>query len=202
VHGSQQALALTGDVLLDPGDRVLVEEPGYPGATLSFWAAGATVIPGAVGPEGLDVRALAASMRRVRLAYVTPSHQFPTGGIMTLARRLALLDWAERNEAWIFEDDYDSEFRFGVPPSKPCRDSTVTSASSMPAPSRRCSFRRSVLDIWWSHNGPLPASSATDTSTRTCVAFEPAMVSAALVAALDEHVGDRVEVLGANPACT
>src|SRR5262249_26026676 len=113
---SQQALALSGEVLLDPGDRVLVEEPGYPGATLSFWAAGATVIPGAVGPEGLDVHALAASMRRGRLAYLPPSPPFPTGRIMTLARRLALLDWAKRTGAWIFEDDYDSEFRFGVRP--------------------------------------------------------------------------------------
>lgn len=116
VHGSQQALALAGEVLLDPGDRVLIEEPGYPGAALSFLAAGARVTPGSVGPEGLDVRTIGTSIRRVHLAYVTPSHQFPTGVIMPLAQRRALLDWAERTGAWIFEDDYDSEFRFGVRP--------------------------------------------------------------------------------------
>ena len=66
VHGSQQALALAGDVLLDPGDRVLIEEPGYPGAALSFLAAGATLVPGRVGPEGLDVRTLGKSVQRVR----------------------------------------------------------------------------------------------------------------------------------------
>jgi GntR family transcriptional regulator / MocR family aminotransferase len=116
VHGSQQALHLAAEVLLDPGDRVLVEEPGYPGATVAFHAAGATLVPGPVGPEGLDVAALGARTRGVRLVYVTPSHQFPTGVVMTLGRRLALLAWAERTGAWIFEDDYDSDFRFGTWP--------------------------------------------------------------------------------------
>ncbi len=117
VHGSQQALALTTDVLLDPGDRVLVEEPGYAGATAAFRAAGVQIVVGRVGTEGLDLGTVdRRRLRGVRLVYVTPSHQFPTGVIMPLAQRLSLLRWAERTGAWIFEDDYDSEFRFRAPP--------------------------------------------------------------------------------------
>jgi GntR family transcriptional regulator/MocR family aminotransferase len=222
VHGSQQALALTGEVLLDPGDRVVVEEPGYPGATLSFWAAGAAVIPGAVGPEGLDVRVLATSMRRVRLAYVTPSHQFPTGVIMTLARRLALLEWAERTGAWIFEDDYDSEFRYGVRPVESLqgldRHERVIYAgtfSKVLFPSLRLGY----LVVPAPLVAPFRAAKAlADTGTggleqRALARFirdghfdrhlrraraRNGQRRAALVAALDTHVGDRVEVLGAN----
>lgn len=222
VHGSQQALALSGEVLLDPGDRVLMEQPGYPGATLSFWAAGATVIPGAVGPEGLDVRALAASMRRVRLAYVTPSHQFPTGVIMTLARRLALLEWAERTGAWIFEDDYDSEFRYGVRPVESLQgldrhDRVIYAGtfSKVLFPSLRLGY----LVVPAPLVDPFRAAKAlADTGTggleqRALARFirdghfdrhlrraraRNGERRAALVAALDEHVGDQVEVLGAN----
>ncbi len=222
VHGSQQALALTGEVLLDPGDRVLVEEPGYPGATFSFWAAGATVVPGAAGPEGLDVRALAASMRRVRLAYVTPSHQFPTGVIMTLARRLALLAWAEQNGAWIFEDDYDSEFRYGVRPVESLqgldRHERVIYAgtfSKVLFPSLRLGY----LVLPTALVAPFRAAKAlADTGTggleqRALARFirdghfdrhlrrartRNGQRRAALVAALEERVGDQVEVLGAN----
>jgi len=222
VHGSQQALALTGEVLLDPGDRVVMEEPGYPGATLSFFAAGARVIPGAVGPEGLDVRALATTMRGVRLAYVTPSHQFPTGVIMTLARRLALLEWAERTGAWIFEDDYDSEFRYGVRPVESLqgldRHGRVVYAgtfSKVLFPSLRLGY----LVVPEQLVAPFRAAKAlADTGTggleqRTLARFirdghfdrhlrraraHNGQRRAAIVAALDEHLGDRVEVLGAN----
>lgn len=222
VHGSQQALALTGEVLLDPGDRVLLEEPGYPGATLSFYAAGARVVPGAVGPEGLDVRALGASMRRVRLAYVTPSHQFPTGVIMSLARRLALMEWAEQHGAWIFEDDYDSEFRYGVRPVESLqgldRHRRVIYAgtfSKVLFPSLRLGY----LVVPPALVGPFMAAKAlADTGTggleqRALARFirdghfdrhlrrtrvHNGQRRAALVAALDEHLGDRVEVLGAN----
>lgn len=222
VHGSQQALALTGEVLLDPGDRVVMEEPGYPGATLSFWAAGATVVPGVVGPEGLDVRAVAAGMRRVRLAYVTPSHQFPTGVIMTLARRLALLDWAEQTGGWIFEDDYDSEFRYGVRPVESLqgldRHQRVIYAgtfSKVLFPSLRLGYLVAPEPLV----GPFRAAKAlADTGTggleqRALARFisdghfdrhlrrtraRNGRRRAALVTALDEHVGDRVEVLGAN----
>jgi len=97
-------------VLLDPGDAAVIEEPHYPGATLSFAAAGARLVRIACDASGLDTAKLAGV--RARLAYVTPCHQFPTGVIMTLERRLALLDWAARAAAWIIEDDYISEFRY------------------------------------------------------------------------------------------
>jgi GntR family transcriptional regulator/MocR family aminotransferase len=111
VRGSQQALDLAVRVLLDPGDAVLIEEPSYPGARAVFAAAGARLITAPVGADGMDIGARAAAPR-ARLAYVTPSHQFPTGAIMSVARRLALLGWAEHARAHVIEDDYDSEYRY------------------------------------------------------------------------------------------
>ena len=112
VNGSQQAIDLAARVLLDAGDAAVVEEPHYPGATLAFDAAGARLIRVATDAQGLDPAQLPPSGSRARLAYVTPCHQFPSGVIMPLERRLALLDWARRNDAWIIEDDYVSEFRY------------------------------------------------------------------------------------------
>jgi len=112
-HGAQQALDLIGRVLLEPGDRVAVEEPGYPPARLLFQSLGARVVPVPVDAEGLDVSALPDD---ARLVYVTPSHQFPLGIVMSPARRRALLDWARQRDAVVIEDDYDSEFRFGGRP--------------------------------------------------------------------------------------
>ncbi|QSQ22343.1 PLP-dependent aminotransferase family protein [Pyxidicoccus parkwayensis] len=112
-HGAQQALDLIGRVLLEPGDGVAVEEPGYPPARMLFQSLGARVVPVPVDEEGLDVRALPDD---ARLVYVTPSHQFPLGMPMSPARRAALLDWAKQRDAVVIEDDYDSEFRFGGRP--------------------------------------------------------------------------------------
>jgi GntR family transcriptional regulator/MocR family aminotransferase len=111
VSGSQQALDLLTRLLVDPGDRVVVEEPGYQGARQVFEAAGAAIVPIGVDGRGLRVAELPAN-RRTRLAYVTPSHQFPLGGILPLERRLDLLRWASASGAYIVEDDYDSEFRY------------------------------------------------------------------------------------------
>jgi len=116
VNGSQQALDLAARVLLDPGDRVVIEEPHYPGARRVFLAAGAHLTTGPVDSEGLDVDALPPTAPSARLAYVTPSHQFPSGVIMSLRRRLALLAWAEANQAYVIEDDYDSEYRYEARP--------------------------------------------------------------------------------------
>ncbi|RYZ43067.1 MAG: PLP-dependent aminotransferase family protein [Myxococcaceae bacterium] len=112
-NGAQQAFDLVGRVLIEPGDCVAVEEPGYPPAREVFQSLGARVVPVPVDAEGLDVRALPDS---ARLVYVTPSHQFPLGMPMSPARRSALLDWAKSRDAVIVEDDYDSEFRFGGRP--------------------------------------------------------------------------------------
>ncbi|MEV6625803.1 PLP-dependent aminotransferase family protein [Amycolatopsis sp. NPDC051106] len=115
-QGAQQALDLLCRVLLSPGDRVAVEEPGYRQAKLLFASHGAEVVGVPVDGEGLDVAALPS---RTKLVYVTPSHQFPLGTPMSLARRTALLAWAERADAVIVEDDYDSEFRFSDRPLEP-----------------------------------------------------------------------------------
>ncbi|MGH7899978.1 MAG: PLP-dependent aminotransferase family protein, partial [Candidatus Binatia bacterium] len=103
-------------VLLDRGDRVLLEEPQYAGARAAFLAAGAEVLTHPVGPEGLDVATLPRRAARARLAYVTPSHQFPTGVIMSAPRRLALLAWAREHRALVIEDDYDGEYRYAGRP--------------------------------------------------------------------------------------
>ncbi|SEC97470.1 transcriptional regulator, GntR family [Amycolatopsis tolypomycina] len=115
-QGAQQALDLLCRVLLEPGDRVAVEEPGYRMARLLFASHGAEVVGVPVDGEGLDVAALPS---RAKLVYVTPSHQFPLGTPMSLARRTALLAWAERAGAVVVEDDYDSEFRFSDRPLEP-----------------------------------------------------------------------------------
>ncbi len=112
VSGSQAALRLATSVLLAPGDRVAVEEPGYPVARAALGAGGAELIPVPVDREGMSVRSLQRRGARVRAAYVTPSHQYPLGISMTAARRFALLDWAYRRHAWVLEDDYDSEYRY------------------------------------------------------------------------------------------
>jgi GntR family transcriptional regulator / MocR family aminotransferase len=114
VHGTQQALDLIGRVLLNPGDRVLIEEPHYTGARCAFMAAGAQLLTSPVDDNGIQIPKV--TKRAIRLAYVTPSHQFPTGVVLPIARRLELLDWASRVGAFIVEDDYDSEYRYDGPP--------------------------------------------------------------------------------------
>ncbi|SEG70976.1 transcriptional regulator, GntR family [Thermomonospora echinospora] len=115
-QGAQQALDIIARVLVEPGCRVAVEEPGHRPARLLLQSLGARVTGVPVDSEGLDVARLP---RDARLVYVTPSHQFPLGTPMSLARRAALLDWAERNDAVVIEDDYDSEYRFEGRPLEP-----------------------------------------------------------------------------------
>jgi GntR family transcriptional regulator/MocR family aminotransferase len=112
VSGSQAALRLCAAVLVRRGDRVAIEEPGYPGAHAALAAGGAELAPVPVDDEGLVVDALRAERGPIRAVYVTPSHQYPLGTSMSAARRLALLDWAARGGAWVLEDDYDSEYRY------------------------------------------------------------------------------------------
>ena len=110
-HGSQQAIDLVGRVLVDPGDRVALEEPHYTGFSLALDAFGAELVPVRVDENGLDTTELEAHAD-LRGVCVTPSHQFPTGAILSLERRLALLGWAERETAFVLEDDYDGEYRY------------------------------------------------------------------------------------------
>jgi GntR family transcriptional regulator/MocR family aminotransferase len=113
VSGVQEALDLVARLFLNPGDRVAIENPGYIGAAFAFEAFGATVVPVPVDAEGLT---LGDPLQGARLVYVTPAHQFPLGVSMSLPRRLALLEWARTSGALLFEDDYDSEYRYSGRP--------------------------------------------------------------------------------------
>ncbi|MGA9881717.1 MAG: PLP-dependent aminotransferase family protein, partial [Candidatus Sulfotelmatobacter sp.] len=114
ISGVQEALDLAVRLFLNPGDRVCMENPGYPGAAIAFKAGGAKVSAIRLDDEGMQVQD--ASMRGARLVYVTPGHQFPVGVTMSLARRLRLLEWAGKSGALILEDDYDSEYRYSGRP--------------------------------------------------------------------------------------
>jgi len=116
ISGVQEALNRAAHLLLNPGDPVWMEEPGYPGATLAFRSVGGQVCPVPVDAEGLNLDAGVKRWPRPRMIYVTPGHQFPLGVTMSLRRRLSLLEWARRSRALIFEDDYDSEYRYSGRP--------------------------------------------------------------------------------------
>jgi GntR family transcriptional regulator / MocR family aminotransferase len=146
VAGSQQALHLCAQVLLDSGDTAWMEDPGYPGARAALMNVGARIVPKQVDEEGLVVPPKNEVGRdRPRLVYVTPSHQCPLGVVMSVSRRLELLDLAARTKAWIVEDDYDSEYRYFSRPiaalqSLDRRDRVITSVLSA-----RPSFPRFAL---------------------------------------------------------
>ncbi|MBI1760577.1 MAG: PLP-dependent aminotransferase family protein [Acidobacteria bacterium] len=122
VNGSQQALHLCAQVLVERGETVAIEEPGYLGARHAFLTHGAQLHPVPVDEAGLQLESLPqtnakpAAKPAAKLLYVTPSHQFPTGAVLSLPRRLELLAWAEQTGTLILEDDYDSEFRYGGRP--------------------------------------------------------------------------------------
>lgn len=112
VSGTQQALDLVARITLDPGDAIWMEDPGYPGASSIFRAAGAKLVPIPVDKNGMKVSEGLKRAPAAKLAYVTPANQFPLCVTLPLERRLKLLEWSRTTGAWIFEDDYDTEFRF------------------------------------------------------------------------------------------
>lgn len=116
VTGTHQTLDLVARLLLGAGDPVWIEDPAYPGARAVLHGNGATLVPVPVDADGLDVTAGERMSPEAKLAYVTPSHQCPLGVTLSLSRRMALLRWANRVGAWIFEDDYDGEFRYAGRP--------------------------------------------------------------------------------------
>lgn len=116
--GAQQAISLCAQLLVEPGDGVAVENPGYRAAGHAFALAGGKLHGVPVDAEGIDCQVL-NTLDDCRVAYVTPSHQYPLGVVMSLARRLELLTWAERTGGWIIEDDYDGEYRYSGAPLSP-----------------------------------------------------------------------------------
>ena len=113
---TQQALRLCSEALLKPGDAVWFEDPGYPFSRRALEAARVKIVPIPVDGQGLDVPRALKQRPAAKAVYITPSHQFPLGVTLSMPRRIALLDWARASQGWIFEDDYDSEFRYAGPP--------------------------------------------------------------------------------------
>ena len=114
--GTQQALDLIGRFLLDPGDQVWMEDPGYSGAFETFRSTSARVVAVPVDGDGLIVKSGRKAAPKAKLAYVTPANQFPMSVTMSAERRLELLRWAASANAWIIEDDYDAEYRYSGHP--------------------------------------------------------------------------------------
>lgn len=117
VNGSQQGLDLCARLLLEPGDHFVAENPCYAMARQVLCGTGARAHAVPVDGDGMNPELLAGI--QAELAYVTPSHQFPLGGVMPVSRRHQLLEWARRNNAWVIEDDYDSEYRYDINPVPP-----------------------------------------------------------------------------------
>ncbi len=111
-NGTQQALDLIGRIFLSKSTDVYIEDPCYHGTRDIFGATGARLVPVPIDEEGFDLETARRRSRKARLVYVTPSHQYPLGVTMSLARRLNLLEWARDRDAFIIEDDYNSEYRY------------------------------------------------------------------------------------------
>jgi len=217
--GSQQGFDLAARVLLDPGDVAVVEEPHYPGVTIPFEAAGARLAYTPVDAGGLQTHRLHT---RARLAYVTPCHQFPTGVIMPLERRLALLAWAARTDSWVIEDDYVSEFRYEGHPLEALqsldRDGRVIYVGTFSKtlfPALRIGYLvlpRSLVPSfraakWATDRFSAMLAQEALTDFITSGQFERYLRRAgnrnaarrrALIGALQQHFGDRVEIAGEN----
>ena len=215
VSGTQQAFALAARVLLESGDTVVLEDPHYRGARQVFATHGAHARGCRVDNEGLVPAALPSS---ARLAVVTPSHQFPSGAVMSLARRMELLAWAAASGCWIVEDDYDGEFRYDARPLAALksldRDGRVLyfgTFSKVLFPSLRLGYivlppglRDAFIGAKWLTDRGCPAiEQAALARLMADGAFERHLRAAAkslkarratLLAALRKHAGDEVEV--------
>jgi GntR family transcriptional regulator/MocR family aminotransferase len=222
VSGSQQALEITARVLLEPRSRAWIEEPSYWSIRRVLGLAGCVPVPVAVDQEGLNVAAGIKAYRHARAAFVTPSHQFPLGSTMSAARRIQLLEWAEQVGAWIIEDDYDSEYRYeGMPIASlqgldhNSRVIYIGTFSKTLFPSLRVGYLviphdlvarfldvRLAMDLYPAH---LYQAVLTDFMReghfarhvrRTKQLYQERR--GALIASLENHFGDSVEILGAD----
>jgi GntR family transcriptional regulator/MocR family aminotransferase len=222
VNGTQQALDLVCRVLLNPGDRVLIEEPHYTGARCAFQAAGAELVFSPVDDHGMRIPNPVPGKRACRLAYVTPSHQFPTGAVLSIERRLQLLAWASRLGAFIVEDDYDGEYRYDGQPLQALggldrEGSTlyVGTFSKILFPALRLGYLvlpKSLVEPFLATKAIGDTGTASleqlaladfvtaghfDRHLRRTTASNAARRKA-LLAALRQQFGDRVEICGAN----
>jgi GntR family transcriptional regulator/MocR family aminotransferase len=219
VNGSQQALDLIARVLIEPGDGVVIEDPGYQGTREILRAARARLHAVAVDRDGLDPTRLPA---RARAAFVTPSHQFPTGAVLPLARRQALLHWAKRRNAVIVEDDYDGELRYQGKPLESLQGLDSEGRVIYVGTFSRTIFSALRIGYLIVPKSLLPAFTAAkwlcDRHTATLeqetladfigtgmyerhlrrLRRRNAASRHALLEALQEHIGDRVEVTGAD----
>jgi GntR family transcriptional regulator/MocR family aminotransferase len=217
VSGTQQAFALAAEVLLDEGDRVVIEDPHYQGARQVLQASGADLVGCAVDSDGI-VTAQLPQHASVRLAVVTPSHQFPTGAVLSLARRMELLTWAERAGCWLIEDDYDGEFRYDARPLAALKSLDragqvlyIGTFSKVLFPALRLGYmvlpaqlRDAFVAAKWLADRGCPAiEQAALARLMASGAFERHLRAtakalktrrAALLGALARHVGDAVEV--------
>ena len=220
--GSQQGLQIAAHVLLDAKERVWMEEPGYPGAHQTLAMLDVEAVPVPVDQEGLVVAEGLRRARNARAAYITPSHQFPLGMTMSAARRLQLLNWAVQTGGWIIEDDYDSEYRFGGRPlaslqglDTDARVIYLGTFSKVMFPALRLGYVVVPRDLVAAFAA---ARDATDTFSSTL--YQVVMTDfirqghfarhirrmrtlymerrAVLVRALREHLGDGLEVVGAE----
>jgi len=222
VNGTQQALDLICRVLLNPGDRVLMEEPHYTGARCAFMAAGAELVFSPVDDHGMRIPRPGPGKRACRLAYVTPSHQFPTGAVLSVERRLELLAWASRLGAFIVEDDYDGEYRYDGQPlqalggfDREGRTIYLGTFSKILFPALRLGYLvlpKSLVEAFVATKAVGDTGTAVleqlaladfintghfDRHLRRTTASNAARRKA-LVLALRQQFGDRVEICGAN----
>ena len=221
-NGSQQALDLAARIFIDAGDRVILEEPSYEGARQAFSAAGARILAISVDPDGLRVAELPARSPRCRAVYVTPSHQFPTGAVLSASRRRELLRWAHTHGTYVIEDDYDGELRYDIRPIQAIKGGDVENRvvyvgtmSKVLFPSMRLGYIVSPPNLVESF---IRAKHVCD--RQTPVLLQMALADfmarghfdrhllrarrlcgqrrAALLAAVDRYLGRRVAVEGAN----
>jgi GntR family transcriptional regulator/MocR family aminotransferase len=217
VNGSQQALDLIARVLIEPGDRIVIEDPSYQGTREVLRAARARLHASAVDRDGLDPASLPDS---ARMAFVTPSHQFPTGVILPLARRQALLHWAKRRNAVIVEDDYDGEFRYQAKPLESLQGLDTEGRVIYVGTFSRTVFSalrigylivpKSLLQAftaakWLSDRHTATLEQETLAEFISAGMYERHLrrvrrkntaIRQALLEALQEHMGDRIEVTG------
>jgi GntR family transcriptional regulator/MocR family aminotransferase len=220
VNGSQQALDLCARLLVSPGDAVMVENPGYRMAHHAFEAYGATLLCVDVDEQGLQTDHL-DSLGPVRMAYVTPTHQFPLGSFLPIARRHALLAWAAARNVWVIEDDYDSEYRYAVRP-EPTLQSLDTHGcvihvgtfSKTLSPQLRLGYMvlpASLIDVFSAAKRLTDRHAATGAQRALALLLEDGSYDAhvrrmrrqqqarqrTLIGALARHFGERVKVEGA-----